>query len=488
MEKQRVFVKIKNFKSLADIEVKLKPLTFLFGANSAGKSSFINALKFFGNYISRVLNPDANFDPYSSLSELAFKIDEHTDLGSFKEIVTNNDITKQIEFEIIVKNCSSRFNQNGLINFSETETTQPEYFDFSVKFVFGNAKTDVALLKGITICDFIENLSYQYDSIKTSSEKTYYPHYNAVVRTIGSEDEHLLNGFFTELSFTPAFNSQETKKEVFENFLEKQILELKPNHSYPNEQVLNLFERIFNIIPKTVSEIFSSPLHVPSLRSLPEKSYPLFNNRFDLWSYYNLLRLLDEDKNRDMNGMDFLQRINNYLLNLFKFDEIIEIRKETLAGYIVVKNRITETEYNLANTSSGLLQLLPIIGLINREFVYKLFLCEQPELHLHPKLQTKLAEFFTLNEFKNKYKVIETHSEHIIRKIQVLIATSTQRKQNNLNKEDVAIYYFDKQNGKTTTNEMKLSERGLFIDDWPDGFFDEDTKLFSELFSAIHKN
>ena len=483
MEKQRVFVKIKNFKSLADIEVELKPLTFLFGSNAAGKSSFINAFKFFGNYISRVINPNANWDPFSSYSELAFKIDEYTDLGSYKEMVANNDTSKQIEFEIIVKNCCSNYYQNGVPKSLKSKTPKPRYFDFNVKFVFRDARSDVGLLKSITISDFIENLSYSYWQIKEYNENEP-PHYEPTITTLNSEEEHPLNSIFEKIGFTPAFNKniKDSNLDNYMDYIKKRMPMINSGISYSKKRLLTLFERIFILIPEAVHEIFSNPLHVPSLRSLPEKSYPLFNNRFDLWSYYNLLRLLDEDKKLDMDGKDFLQRINIYLLNSFKFDEIIEIKKETLAGYIVVKNRITETEYNLANTSSGLLQLLPIIGLINREFVYKLFFCEQPELHLHPKLQTKLAEFFTLDEFKDKYKVIETHSEHIITKIQVLIA------QGKLNKEDVAVYYFDKKEGKTKIKEMKLSERGLFIDDWPHGFFDEDTKLFSELFSAIHKN
>lgn len=479
MEKQRVFVKIKNFKSLVDIEVELKPLTFLFGSNAAGKSSFINALKFFGNYISKVLNPEANFNPYPSYSALAFKIDEHTDLGSFKEIVTNNDITKQIEFEIIVKNCSSRVSQLGLIEFSETEMTQLEYFDFSVKFVFGNAKTDVTLLKSITISDFVENLSCSYDPIMIRTDDNQYPHYEPTVTTIDSKEEHPLKNILKENYLTPAFNSRQENKTGFETFIEKRMLELKLSNSYSNEQVLNLFERFFILIPETVHEIFCNPLHVPSLREIPEKSYLLFNGRFDFWAYYGLMRGADEDKNKNtFTGMDFLQRVNYYLLDFFKFDEFILVKKETLAGSILVEDKKNHISYNLSNASSGFLQLLPVVVLINHEHVYKLFLCEQPELHLHPKLQTKLAEFFTLDEFKNKYKVIETHSEHIIRKIQVLI------KNGKLNKEDVVVYYFDKQSGKTTRKEMEFEDNGFFKEPWPDSFFDDSYNLAKELLFA----
>ena len=38
-------VHIKGYKSLADVEVRLEPLTVLFGPNAAGKSNFLDALQ-----------------------------------------------------------------------------------------------------------------------------------------------------------------------------------------------------------------------------------------------------------------------------------------------------------------------------------------------------------------------------------------------------------------------------------------------------------
>lgn len=400
MEKKRVFVKIKNFKSLVDIdEVELKPLTFLLGANSAGKSSFINALKFLGNYVSifyNDINPGLN--PYRSFSDSVFRIDSNSDLVSFNEIVTKNDIKKQIEFEIRINNSGSFGLQ--LVELDANDTTQQNFSNFNLQFDFCNAKQEGDLLKKVTVDDLDNNESHSYKTI--------------------------------------------------------------------NE--------IHGNVKEAIKNIFVNPTHVHALRDLPEKSFPLSNGRFDLWSYYFLLRMFDEE-------YGVLDKTNEFFKKPFGFNEFIDVKKEILSGCLMVKNRNAKTEYNLATASSGLLQLLPIIGkLVQEDDSLQLFFCEQPELHLHPKLQTKLAEFFTDVKFKDRYKVIETHSEHIIRKIQVLIA------QKSLNKEEVAVYYFDKKNGETKIKEMKLSERGLFVDDWPEGFFDEDTKLFSELFQAIHKN
>ncbi|MBK6915235.1 MAG: DUF3696 domain-containing protein [Ignavibacteriales bacterium] len=76
--------------------------------------------------------------------------------------------------------------------------------------------------------------------------------------------------------------------------------------------------------------------------------------------------------------------------------------------------------------------------------------------------------------------IIETHSEHIIRKIQVLIA------QGKLSKEKVAVYYFDKdeKTGITSIKEMEMEDNGFFKEPWPDGFFDDSYNLARELIYA----
>jgi len=82
-------IRIKNFKSLEDVEIEVKPLTFFFGPNSSGKSSFLKAIMFFSK----------NLFPLNT-GRTIYKLSDDVDLGSFKDIVINNDVTKKIVFEI----------------------------------------------------------------------------------------------------------------------------------------------------------------------------------------------------------------------------------------------------------------------------------------------------------------------------------------------------------------------------------------------------
>lgn len=108
---------------------------------------------------------------------------------------------------------------------------------------------------------------------------------------------------------------------------------------------------------------------------------------------------------------------------------------------------------------------------------------EQPELHLHPAAQAELADIFVKCVMENPGKtlVIETHSEHLIRKLQVLIADRNCP----FTEDDICIYYVDKNDdGIASVREMELLSNGKFKSKWPTGFFD---KAY-ELSMALLKN
>jgi hypothetical protein len=110
---------------------------------------------------------------------------------------------------------------------------------------------------------------------------------------------------------------------------------------------------------------------------------------------------------------------------------------------------------------------------------------EQPELHLHPKLQAELADLF-IEAAKGQSEnvlLLETHSEliplRIMRRIRETFEQKRQERQG-LTEDDVAIYYVESFKGETVVTRLHLSERGQLLDPWPKGFFEEG---FRERFS-----
>lgn len=104
---------------------------------------------------------------------------------------------------------------------------------------------------------------------------------------------------------------------------------------------------------------------------------------------------------------------------------------------------------------------------------------EEPEVHLHPKFQSLLADMFV--EAYQKYNIhfiIETHSEYLIRKLQVMVAD----KDNPLKSNDVSLNYVEKdEEGVSHNRQIKIKDDGGLSDSFGKGFYDEADDLTMEL-------
>lgn len=100
---------------------------------------------------------------------------------------------------------------------------------------------------------------------------------------------------------------------------------------------------------------------------------------------------------------------------------------------------------------------------------------EEPEIHLHPRYQSLLAEMFA-DAYKNYniHFLIETHSEYLIRKLQTLIA------KREIKQDDVAIHYISKDTDKKVKS-ILIKEDGRLATAFGSGFFDEADNLAMDL-------
>jgi len=107
---------------------------------------------------------------------------------------------------------------------------------------------------------------------------------------------------------------------------------------------------------------------------------------------------------------------------------------------------------------------------------------EEPEINLHPKFQSLLADLY-MDAYKkyNIHFIIETHSEYLVRKLQTLVAKKE------LSPEDISLHYIyphDKSKrpaGKPQVKKIKINEDGRLNDPFGSGFFDEADNLAMDL-------
>ncbi len=187
-----------------------------------------------------------------------------------------------------------------------------------------------------------------------------------------------------------------------------------------------------------------------------------------------------------------LQRLNK-VLPIFGFPYEISVSPVGNDRFgsefrVLLRDLRTNTETLLGDTGFGVSQAIPILAqgmlsALSGEQVpwARLVGVEQPEIHLHPRLQAQMADFFSwtagvdsanpLSRRKGTAAgvqwVIETHSEALILRLQRRI------REGRLRREDVSVLFVSPTGDGSRISELRMNAAGDFIDEWPGGFFAE---------------
>lgn len=154
--------------------------------------------------------------------------------------------------------------------------------------------------------------------------------------------------------------------------------------------------------------------------------------------------------------------------------------KGNLGYELKVKTPTDNTHRDLTNVGVGVSQILPVLITVLLAKPGSVVLLEQPELHLHPRVQSLLCDFFLCAARQGKQLIVETHSEHIIERLRLRVAQETDPDILN----DAIIYFFGSDD--EGVRKVELSEYGAVLD-WPRGFFDESSNQTSEILDASMK-
>jgi hypothetical protein len=193
---------------------------------------------------------------------------------------------------------------------------------------------------------------------------------------------------------------------------------------------------------------------------------------------------------RKFKEIDLIDPLIMKLMNGRAFDDAdddakLDLDRLPTVSRLVILPRDSELELRPNDVGIGISQVVPVvvtalargIGIVS---------IEQPELHLHPKLQAELGDLFIEGAClgSGHITLLETHSELIPLRLMRRIRESSEGRlktdQRNITSDDVAIYYIETYRGATVVKHLELSENGQLLDPWPNGFFEEG---FHERFS-----
>ncbi len=164
-------------------------------------------------------------------------------------------------------------------------------------------------------------------------------------------------------------------------------------------------------------------------------------------------------------------------------DSVQSQDKGKLGHELKVSLANTDAPHDLTHVGVGVSQVLPILVMCLLADNDSTLVFEQPELHLHPKVQTLLGDFFLSMALCNKQCIVETHSEYFIDCLRFRIAAATV--ENELQSK-TKIYFVEKPSQSSSFREVIINEYGA-IPDWPDEFFDQSQQQAENILSAALK-
>ena len=134
----------------------------------------------------------------------------------------------------------------------------------------------------------------------------------------------------------------------------------------------------------------------------------------------------------------------------------------------LVKQYKDGPEVPLTDVGFGVSQVLPLLTQCYHVPENSILIFEQPEAHLHPKVQSDLADvLIDVVKNRNVQIILESHSEHLLNRLQRRIA------EEQITAEDTAFYFCQINNGTSEIERLKIDEYGN-ISNWPQDFFGDD--------------
>ncbi|MBI9096330.1 MAG: DUF3696 domain-containing protein [Sphaerochaeta sp.] len=449
-------LRIKNFKGWKDTgEIRLAPLTVIFGANSAGKSSL-------GHLLLALKQTAKSTDNKRSLHLGDDK--SMIDLGTYRECIHNHDISQPLSFSIT--------------------------WD---------------LPTNLEVHNVIDDQVYTGDNLTLAVEFTADKNEQPRVRSL----EYVLKKE-NKLSLTTKFHYSEKGKPEIETSPLKLVRTM--GRGWPLEEPLKFYrlsdqsrakfqnaDFMIDLALQT-EKLFSSIQYLGPLREYPKRTY--------LWSgdapenvgqkgeltIAALLAAVSKERklNRSENkrNYSFDEFIAKWLKDLgvihdFSVKPVAEGRKEY---EVLLKTHPKSSEVKITDVGFGISQVLPALVQAFYCEPHSTVWMEQPEIHLHPQVQSNLADVFISaihsredGKERNVQLIVESHSEHFLNRLQRRIAEGV------VPVEDVAVYFCRKSGERTELEPLRLNMFGE-IENWPENFFgDEMDDISARALAAIAK-
>lgn len=401
-------LRLRNFKAWKETgDIALKPVTMLLGTNSSGKSTLIQSLLLLKQ---TVQSPDRTIH----LNLGGDEINDLFNFGNFEDVL-NQDAGEQRNFSI------------GF-DFEHRPKGRVTAGTFDCRYGQTSARS----------------VAIQKLKLQTGKRK-----FRAMRREKGAFS------IFVDDETQPRIKGRNYTPERSIAFSADAIAELDQDGALVEDLSLAIRRELENIS------------YLGPLRRKPERDYPWNKTKpgdvgSDGRSAIDVLMASSLLKSEEQGYI--VEGVAKWLKKM-KVADNLEVRQQGRSSryeLVIHRNGIA---CNLRDVGIGVSQVLPVLVVAYFAPKGSTIILEEPEIHLHPLAQSILAELFVEVSKERKVQfIVETHSEHVFRRMQTLVA----KKQTST--KDVAMYFVEQNNGATQLRTLDLDEFGR-VQNWPDGFF-----------------
>ncbi|MNB96491.1 hypothetical protein D3C75_436920 [compost metagenome] len=412
---------VEGYKSIASKqELRFDGLTILSGANSSGKSSFMQ--------------------PFLVLKQT---IENHYDSGSLVLYGENAKLTDSTQL------------------ISKVPGYDKKSFSVSMSDESSNCTASYKYKRGVGL---------QVDCVRMINQKI--P--NGLALKVGMKSEEIESLLpIDDFKFVKEFYAEKNKIASWKAIRDKCFI--RAELSFEGKEFFPLRAGIDPAHP--LERFITRLIHVPGLRGNPERTYKIAASD-DVYpgSFEKYVASIISDWSKHKKYRAKNQTLKSQLAELGLASNIKASKVDDTSVEIQVsrnKAGVDSDCVNIADVGFGVSQTLPmLVALIGAKKGQPVYI-EQPELHLHPKAQFKLAPIIVHAINRGVRVIIETHSAILIRGIQLAVV----KKQ--LDSKKVSLNWFtqDLETGETNVDQAGLDEQGAF-GDWPEDF--DDTSLAVE--------
>jgi predicted ATPase len=420
-------IKIENFRAFSEeINIRIRPITVLIGANSAGKSTLIKFLLMLQQTL--------------ETSEDAFLVTEgrHVHMGTFQNLKNSTYNGRTLRFEIEL----------------ETNDLPPE----SIRNVRNQLKKSKLISHpGGNRSELRIGIENRSNSFQKDQAALFHLSASLTYGKLPNRGVHLVSA---------EMNGEKFFKAESKNLRRTGFLSFATASDDPKELINASFDDLFlqGIRYEIRAMQHLSPIREESERAIILASPPPNDvGHMGEFAMPHLQRIMTENST----NAAFIKK------HIEAVADIEDLKFESsMKGYISqcrARNKKTGADAYLADFGFGVSQCIPIF--VQGAMLHKgqLLIVEQPEAQLHPTAQLEMGSFFAeLWKEREIPSLIETHSENIILRLRLLISKGY------LKPEDVSIAYFHSEDKVVRVKNLDINSDGSFEKGLPMEFFGKD--------------